>query len=157
MLTFFTTRIMEVEDEEEKNDCRPYFCRGLDPWLGALSASADGPLRAPESEITIVGQKPAHFSHPVHLRLGLDCGICHHDGEHQPLSAEAIAILPDSKGLDCGGCHNSAFGNSDPQRSKDVFHARCLARHKAGYEGKSGPTGCVGCHVKKVKKAVEGC
>jgi hypothetical protein len=125
--------------------------------VGALSASGAGPLTAPGKEITIDGKKPAHFSHPTHMKLGLACGTCHHDGEHKPLTAEAIAVLPDAKQLNCASCHNSTFRNKDLQTPKEVFHARCKECHKVGYAGKTGPTGCVDCHIKQAKKAVEGC
>lgn len=125
--------------------------------LGTISISTAGPLRAPEKEITIAGKKPAHFSHPTHVKLGLSCGTCHHDGDHKPLTAETIATMADATGLKCLGCHNGSFSKTDLQKSKDVFHARCKECHQAGYEGKSGPTGCTDCHVKQAKKAVEGC
>lgn len=133
------------------------FAAALTLGYGALSASAGAPLKAPETALTIDGKKPAHFSHPTHLKLGLDCGTCHHDGEHKPLTSEAIAAMPDVKGLHCVSCHNSTFANMALQKEKDVFHARCKECHKAGYEGKTGPTGCLDCHIKQVKKAVEGC
>ena len=125
--------------------------------LGTISTSGAGPLQGPEQEITIDGKKPAHFSHPTHVRLGVACGSCHHDGDHKPLTAEAIAALPEAKGLNCISCHNSTFANKALQKPKDVFHARCKECHQAGYAGKSGPTACTGCHVKQAKKAVEGC
>lgn len=125
--------------------------------LGALSVSAGSPLQAPDGELTIAGKKPAHFSHPTHLQLGLACGVCHHDGEHKPLTAEAIAALPNAKSLTCVSCHNATFGNKALQQAKEVFHARCKECHKAGYEGKNGPSGCLDCHIKQEKKAVEGC
>lgn len=133
------------------------FAAALTLGLGTLSASAGGGLKAPETGLTIAGKKPALFSHPTHLNLGLECGACHHDGEHKPLTAEAIAALPDAKGLGCVSCHNSTFSSAELQKPKDVFHARCQKCHQAGYKGKSGPTACTDCHLKKVEKAVEGC
>lgn len=133
------------------------FAVALTLGFGTLSAMAEGTLKAPETELTIEGKKPAHFSHPTHLKLGMACGTCHHDGEHKPLTAEAIAILPDAKSLTCISCHNSTFVKPDLQKQKDVFHARCKECHKSGYEGKTGPSSCVDCHIKKAKKAVEGC
>lgn len=133
------------------------FATALTLSLGTLSARAEGPLAAPETVLTIDGKKPAHFSHPNHLKLGLACGVCHHDGEHKALSAEDIAALPDVKSLNCVSCHNTTFSNEKLQKQKDVFHARCKECHKAGYEGKTGPTGCTDCHIKQAKKAVEGC
>lgn len=125
--------------------------------LGALSVSAAGPLQAPEKEITIDGKKPAHFNHSNHLQLGVTCETCHHDAEHQPLTAEAIGALPDGKQLNCVSCHNASFANTELQKAKEVFHARCKTCHQSGYEGKTGPTGCTDCHIKKARKAVEGC
>ena len=125
--------------------------------LGTFSAFATGTLKAPESEITIDGKKPARFNHATHLQMGLGCGTCHHDGEHKALTAEAIAALPDAKQLHCVSCHNETFAKPELQKQKDVFHARCKECHKAGHEGKKGPSGCVDCHLKQPKKAVEGC
>lgn len=125
--------------------------------LGTFSASATDPLKAPETEMTIDGKKPARFSHPNHLQLGLACGSCHHDAEHKPLTAEAIAVLPDAKQLRCIACHNSTFAKPELQNKKEVFHARCKECHKTGYEGKKGPSGCVDCHIKQPRKAIEGC
>ncbi len=133
------------------------FAVALGLGLGAVAVSAADALKAPQAELTIAGKKPAHFSHPPHLKLGMACGVCHHDGEHKPLSAEAIAALPNAKQLSCVGCHNGAFTNPDLQKVKDVFHARCKECHKAGYEGKKGPGGCIDCHIKQEKKAAEGC
>jgi len=113
-----------------------------------LSAEAGG-LTAPEQTITIEGKKPAHFNHATHLGLSMACGQCHHNGEHQPLTAEDIAALPDGSGLHCVSCHNDTFANQALRKAKDVFHGRCRACHKAGYNGKSGPTNCNGCHIKK--------
>lgn len=124
----------------------------------AVTAVAGGPLKAPENELTIDGKKPARFSHATHVILGMDCGGCHHDGGHKPLTPEAIAAMPDAKGLRCVSCHNGAFSNQELQKPKDVFHARCKECHTAGYQGKTGPTACGDCHIKQaVKKAVEGC
>ena len=48
----------------------------------------------PKEAITIDGKKPAKFNHQTHVDLGVKCGHCHHDGEHNPLVSEAIAALP---------------------------------------------------------------
>ena len=133
------------------------FAVALTLGVGAVAVTAADALKDPQTELTIDGKKPAHFSHPTHLKLGMACGVCHHDGGHQPLSAEAIAALPNAKQLNCVSCHNSTFTNLDLQKAKDVFHARCKECHKAGYEGKKGPGGCTDCHIKQEKKAVEGC
>ncbi len=133
------------------------FAAALVLGLGVFSASATDPLKAPATEMTIDGKKPARFSHPSHMQLGLACGVCHHDAEHKPLTAEAITALPDAKQLHCVSCHNSTFAKPELQNKKDIFHARCKECHKTGHEGKKGPAGCTDCHVKQAKKAVEGC
>lgn len=124
--------------------------------LGAGIASAAAPAAVPQEELTIDGKKPARFSHPIHLNLGLDCASCHHDSSHNPVTAEAIAEMTDFAGLKCVSCHNSEFANPDLQKSKDVFHAKCQTCHKEGFAGKNGPTTCTGCHLKKAK-GYEGC
>ena len=124
-----------------------------------VSAEGDG-LRAPSEAVTIDGKKPVKFQHSVHTALGLECGACHHDAEHQPRTKEAIAGLESAAELACVSCHNQNFANKKLQKKKDVFHARCKVCHKAGVEGKKGPVKCSGCHVKTVKKsapAIEGC
>jgi len=123
--------------------------------LGGSVVMAGEPAMAPQEELTIEGKKPARFSHPVHLNLGLDCASCHHDQEHKPLSAEAIGALGDTSQLKCVTCHNSGFPNKDLQKAKDVFHARCQTCHKEGFAGKTGPKKCTDCHLKK--KGYEGC
>ena len=123
----------------------------------AGNVMAVNPLQAPEDELVIEGKKPARFAHKVHLTLGLDCGVCHHDREHKPLNKEAIASLEDPSGLHCVSCHNSSFAVGELQQAKDVFHARCKTCHQEGYAGKNGPTKCSDCHIKSAKKALEGC
>ncbi|MDX1776004.1 MAG: cytochrome c3 family protein [Desulfobulbales bacterium] len=120
-------------------------------WLFAgapLSAEEKG-LQAPAAEIIITGEKKsAKFSHPVHIKLELSCGTCHHDQEHQPLSDKDIAGLENGKQLRCASCHNKDFANEKLQTQKAAFHARCKDCHKEGVDGKKGPTKCTGCHVK---------
>jgi len=124
-------------------------------WVG--SGIADNPLQAPQEEVIIKGKKPARFPHTIHLDMGLECGLCHHDKEQNPLNAEAIASLEGPAKLSCVSCHNGDHANKDLQKAKDVFHARCKNCHKTGYEGKNGPTKCTNCHLKKKKKMIEGC
>lgn len=124
--------------------------------LGAGIVLAGAPAIAPQKELIIAGKKPARFSHPTHLNLGLDCASCHHDKEHKPLSAEAIAEINDFAVLKCVSCHNSQLPNPKLQKAKDVFHAKCKTCHKEGFAGKTGPKKCTSCHLKK-KKAYEGC
>ena len=129
-------------------------CIGAAMGLGL--AEAGGPVTAPEKAITIDGKKPVKFKHSVHLDLGVSCGKCHHDGNHEPRTAESIATMADSKSLKCSSCHNGDFANPKLQKEKDIFHANCKTCHKAGFNEKKGPTKCSGCHGKK-KKAIEGC
>ncbi|MEJ2689507.1 MAG: cytochrome c3 family protein [Deltaproteobacteria bacterium] len=111
---------------------------------------------APQKEITIEGKKPARFDHQKHLALGMKCAVCHHDKDHNGLTAEAIKAMADTKSLQCVSCHNSNFAKADLQTEKEVFHARCRECHKTGYNGKTGPKNCSACHI-KVKKKLEGC
>jgi len=117
---------------------------GSGGWTGAAEAG----VAAPEEAITIDGKKPARFDHGVHIALTMNCGQCHHNSEHQPLTGEDIAALPDGAGLRCVACHNDSFANPDLQKAKDVFHGRCRDCHKQGYNGKTGPSGCNDCHIK---------
>jgi len=119
-------------------------------------AAATEPLSAPKDTITIAGKKPVNFNHQTHLDLGVTCGQCHHDAAHQPRTAENIAALSSGEELSCASCHNSDFANPELRGRKDIFHARCKECHKAGVNGKQGPTNCTACHIKQ-KKAVEGC
>ncbi len=119
-----------------------------------LSNAAEG-LKAPAEKIVIKGKKPARFNHSIHIEMGLNCARCHHDGDHKPLTAEAIGVLPNADQLKCVNCHNSKFANKKLRKLKTIFHARCRDCHKEGYNGKKGPTKCNSCHVKK--KAIEGC
>ena len=113
-------------------------------------------LTAPTKQITIQGKKPARFNHATHTALGLECGTCHHDQEHQPRNAEAIAAMtPDQ--LKCATCHNKDFSEKKLRKLNKIFHAKCKNCHKKGYNDKKGPTKCAGCHLKKGKQAIEGC
>jgi len=121
-------------------------------WLfaGTSFAAGDNGLTAPDKEIIIAGEKKsARFSHPVHLDLGVACGQCHHDAEHQPLAEKDIAAMENGQQLACASCHNENFANPELQTMKDVFHARCRECHKQGFNGKTGPTKCTDCHVSK--------
>lgn len=122
------------------------------------NAQAQG-LAAPTEPITIEGKKPASFNHASHTAQGMACGVCHHDANHQPKTAEAIAAST-PEALACVSCHNKEFADKDLQKPMQVFHARCQGCHKAGYEGRKGPVKCGECHVKKEKKKaakLEGC
>lgn len=123
--------------------------------LHDAAAQASG-LQAPADEIIIDGKKPAGFKHAPHIALGVACGQCHHDNEHQPRSAEAIGGMVDANELKCASCHNTEFANPELRERKDIFHARCKECHQTGYNDKKGPTQCGACHIKK-RKAIEGC
>lgn len=129
-------------------------CIGLAMGFGL--AQAGDPITAPDNTITIKGKKPVNFKHSTHLDLGVACGECHHNDKHEARTAEEISTLADSTTLQCASCHNSDFANPELQKAKAVFHANCKSCHKAGLNGKKGPTKCSGCHGKK-KRAVEGC
>ncbi len=123
----------------------------------AVTVSAAG-VKAPGGEITIDGKKPARFSHQTHLKLGVECGQCHHDAKHQPLSEAGIGAMADGGKLRCVNCHNEKFGNEKLRAAKDIFHARCRDCHKTGVAGKQGPSKCNSCHSGgKPAKAIEGC
>ena len=138
---------------------------GLVLTMGLLLAAAFVPatvaaqgVTAPNSEITIHGKKPARFNHQTHLKLGVDCGQCHHDATHQPLSEESIAAMESGEQLRCATCHNEKFSNGKLQKPKQIFHARCRDCHKKGVAGKKGPGKCNSCHTKgKRVKMIEGC
>ena len=125
--------------------------------LGSGALMADALLMVPDKEMTLEGKKPARFDHTVHTEVGLDCGVCHHDKDKNPLTAEDIGKISDAAQLSCASCHNKDFSNKELRKTKDVFHARCKTCHKEGYAGKKGPVKCSGCHLKTKKKAVEGC
>ena len=129
---------------------------GITCGLGAGAAAGDSAKGYPEGELVLDGRKPARFSHETHMALGMECGVCHHDREHNSQTAEMIGAMPDTRQLQCTSCHNGEFADSELQRAKDVFHARCKTCHQEGYEGKSGPVKCGDCHVRE-KKAYEGC
>jgi hypothetical protein len=120
------------------------------------TALAGETLKAPTAAISIEGKKPVTFDHQVHLKLGVACGQCHHDAKHQPRSAEAIGALAKGDELQCASCHNATFAKAELRERKEIFHTRCKECHKAGVNGKQGPTNCAGCHG-KAKKGVEGC
>ena len=123
----------------------------------ATTVSAQG-VAAPGAAITIDGKKPARFNHQTHLKLGVGCGQCHHDGKHQPLNEAAIAAMNSGEQLRCGNCHNDTFANDKLRKAKEIFHARCRDCHKAGVAGKKGPSKCNACHISgKPAKTVEGC
>ncbi|MGV1097891.1 cytochrome c3 family protein [Thiovibrio sp. JS02] len=120
--------------------------------LAASPPATAAELKAPAETITIEGRKPARFNHATHTALGLDCGACHHDAKHQPLTEANIGALANGDSLRCGGCHKADFANEKLRKPMDLFHARCKSCHTAGVNGKTGPTGCNDCHVKAKAK-----
>lgn len=84
------------------------------------------------------GKKPATFPHKLHQDL-MECASCHHskaaDGKQGPYVAGQEGK--------CESCH-AAKGEY-----KKVAHKNCKGCHKAGLNGKKGPTKCGGCHIKK--------
>ena len=119
-------------------------------WLviGTSLAAEEQGTGAPGEEIIIKGEKKsARFSHPVHLDLGVSCGQCHHNSEHQPLTDKDIAAMENSQQLRCVNCHNKDFAEPKLQSIKDAYHARCKECHKQGVGDKKGPTKCTDCHV----------
>lgn len=130
---------------------------GIGLALGIGMAQANDPIKAPEEPITITGKKPVKFNHTTHLEMGVTCAECHHDEQHNPRTAEIIAALTDSTVLQCSNCHTSDFVNPELRKRKTIFHANCKTCHKEGYKGKKGPTDCNQCHIKKKRRAVEGC
>jgi hypothetical protein len=120
--------------------------------IGLAVVAGAGGLQLPTEEIIIRGDnKSARFAHSVHIGMGLNCGICHHDSNHEPLARETINGMENSKPLRCVSCHNKDFSNPKLQTRKAIFHARCKSCHKKGLDGKHGPTKCNGCHVKHKK------
>ncbi len=119
--------------------------------FSSIAAEQSG-LQAPAEEIVIKGtKKSAKFSHPIHIKLGVSCGQCHHDAEHQPLADKDISAMENSNQLRCASCHNQDFADAKLQTQKAIFHARCKECHKQGVDGKKGPTKCTGCHIKTKK------
>lgn len=113
----------------------------------------------PDKEITLEGRRPVHFNHKTHLDLGVSCGACHHDADHQPLTTEEIGAMDNTARLKCDSCHDENFENKELRKEKDIFHTNCLTCHREGINGKKGPTGCSSCHTKKKTKTmgIEGC
>ena len=114
----------------------------------AALVSAQG-VTMPDKEITIDGKKPARFNHENHLKLGINCGQCHHDAEHQPYTEATITAMSSGEQLRCISCHNEKFSNAKLIKPKQIFHARCRDCHKKGVADKKGPGKCSSCHIKK--------
>jgi len=111
----------------------------------------------PAEQLVLQGKKPARFNHNIHTVLGMECGVCHHDQKHAPLTAEAIGAVTDPATLRCLSCHNEQQPKQELRQAKDIFHAQCKTCHQEGFKDKKGPTKCTDCHLKSDKKALEGC
>jgi hypothetical protein len=70
------------------------------------------------------------FLHEGHIKMGIECGACHHILEKKP---EA-----------CKVCHIKSYKNTPGL--KGAYHRQCLACHK---KSKKGPLGCTDCHKKQ--------
>jgi hypothetical protein len=113
------------------------------------NAAKPGGLQAPAGPMTLGEKKPATFNHATHTALGVDCGACHHDASHKPLTAKNIATLASGAELACDKCHNANFANTKLQKRMAIFHENCRSCHEQGVNGKQGPTRCNDCHVSK--------
>ena len=87
---------------------------------------------------TSAGKKPANFPHKKHQDM-MKCDKCHHS---KAADGTKGAYVAGQEGK-CESCHAS------PKDYKTVAHKNCKGCHKAGLDGKNGPTKCAGCHVKK--------
>lgn len=90
-------------------------------------------------------KKPAVFPHKKHQEM-MDCATCHHS---QDAAGKQIALPEGEHPAKCASCHNKDFPNKKLAGLMKVGHARCKGCHKAGHDGKKGPTKCDGCHPKK--------
>ena len=118
--------------------------------IGMVVVAIAANLQAPTEDIVIKGsKKSARFAHSLHIEIGLICGTCHHDANHEPLTRETISVMENSKPLRCNSCHNRDFPNPKLQTRKLTYHVRCKECHKKGYNDKNGPANCNGCHIKK--------
>ena len=120
--------------------------------IGLVTVAGAGNLQPPTEEIIIKGDKKrARFAHQLHIGMGVNCGICHHDSNHESLARESINAMDSTRRLRCASCHNKDFTNPKLQTRKAIFHARCKECHKKGVGGKKGPTKCNDCHIKNNK------
>jgi hypothetical protein len=124
---------------------------GASVGIKSAATAETGGLTTPDQEITITGKKPARFDHNKHLALGVTCGQCHHDGEHTPLTEEAILAMDNGNELQWASCHNPEFANKKLNSVKLAFHGNCKGCHKQGVGDIKGPTKCTDCHIKKEK------
>lgn len=88
-------------------------------------------------------QPPVTFDHAKHATtLVKTCETCHHN--HKGLTKDTKVEVKK-----CTACHLDTNGKiitmRDPTMTKNPFHVRCVACHKAE---KKGPVICTGCHKK---------
>ncbi|OIP46589.1 MAG: hypothetical protein AUK28_07055 [Desulfobacterales bacterium CG2_30_60_27] len=114
-------------------------------FTGAAMAAGNGPETITLQ--TAAAKKPAVFPHKKHQDMGIKCAQCHHiagaDGKQAP--------LPEGQApAKCETCHNDKMANAKLNSFMLIGHERCKGCHKAGFNGKNGPTTkCDGCHPKK--------
>jgi len=69
------------------------------------------------------------FLHKGHIKMGIECGSCHHILGEKPKA--------------CKACHIKPYKNTPGLRG--AYHRKCLACHS---KMKKGPLKCTGCHKK---------
>lgn len=88
-------------------------------------------------------QLPVPFDHAAHGTRAKSCDTCHH-------TQKGLTKAQADKAVKCSTCHLDPKDKAPSMRemslTKNPFHIRCIACHKAE---KKGPTGaCNGCHKK---------
>lgn len=83
------------------------------------------------------------FSHEKHTKRAKSCDTCHH-------TQKGLSTDKGTKVVKCSTCHlapkNAKVpGMREMSLTKNPFHIRCIACHKAQ---KKGPTACTACHKK---------
>lgn len=121
--------------------------RRLVPVILAISFSALAD-QIPETIIINAAAKrqlPVPFTHGKHATtLAKTCDTCHHT--QKGLTAEKVK---DMKVVKCSTCHLDPKGEVPSMRemsmTRNPFHIRCIACHKAE---RKGPMVCTECHRK---------
>lgn len=107
-------------------------------------------LENPHEQLTIEGDRPAVFDHDTHLGYGIKCGACHHKSKDNPYSDQEVISQSSAKTLHCAYCHNKEkFADEKLHSLKEIMHKQCKDCHLNGFNGKKGPTRCIGCHKAK--------
>lgn len=87
-------------------------------------------------------QPAVKFSHEKHAKVAKSCDTCHHTQKGLKSDTEKV--------VKCTTCHLNPKDKAPSMRevslTKNPFHTRCIACHKAQ---KKGPVACTGCHLKK--------